>query len=40
VKTQYFDLSGRRVLVPSNGIYMKTIQYKNGTTATQKVVVK
>ena len=40
VKTEYFDLSGRRVLIPSNGVYVKSVQYKDGRTATQKVVVK
>lgn len=40
VKTEYFDLSGRRVLIPSTGIYIKNVQYKDGRTATQKVVVK
>lgn len=40
VKTEYFDLSGRKVLIPSNGVFIKNVQYKDGRTATQKVVVK
>ena len=40
VKTEYFDLSGRKVLLPANGVYIKSQQLKNGETVTQKVVVK
>lgn len=36
----YYDLSGRKVLVPSNGIYLQSIRYKDGTTLTKKVLMK
>jgi len=40
VKTEYYDMAGRKVLVPEGGIYVKTVRYQNGTTATEKVMVK
>lgn len=40
VKTEYFDLSGRKVLVPAHGVFIKTVHYRNGSSKTQKVVVK
>ena len=40
VKTEYFDLAGRKVLLPANGIYVKSQQMKNGQTVTTKVVIK
>jgi hypothetical protein len=40
VKTEYFDLSGRKVLLPSNGVYIQSQQLKNGETVTRKVVFK
>ena len=40
VKTQYYDLAGRRVLLPSGGIYVRTQQLKNGQSVTRKVVIK
>lgn len=40
VNTEYFDLSGRKVLLPSNGIYIQSQQLKNGETVTRKVVIK
>ena len=40
VTTEYFDLSGRKVLVPSPGIYVQSQQLKNGNTVCRKVVIK
>ena len=39
-KTEYFDLQGRRVLIPSNGIYVRSQQLKSGQTVNSKVVIK
>ena len=36
----YYDLSGRKVLIPNGGVYIKSIRYKDGTTLNQKVLVK
>ena len=36
----YYDLSGRKVLIPNGGVYIKAIRYKDGTTHNQKVLVK
>ena len=38
--TVYYDLSGRQVTNPRNGIYVKSVQYNNGTTVTRKVIMK
>lgn len=35
---EYYDLSGRKVSEPKNGIYMKTVEYANGKTSTIKIV--
>jgi len=40
VKTEYFDLSGRKVSVPSVGIYIQSRQYQNGQTVNRTVVIK
>jgi hypothetical protein len=40
IKTVYHDLSGRQVLIPSNGTYLKTVYYKDGTNHTNKVIIK
>ena len=40
VKTEYFDLSGRKVRVPSAGVYIQSRQYKDGHTVNRTVVVK
>ena len=40
VKTEYFDLAGRKVTLPSNGIYVQSQQMKNGNTVNHKVVIK
>ena len=40
VKTTYYDMSGRKVLVPSNGVYLKNVQYQDGTNHTEKVMIK
>jgi hypothetical protein len=40
LKTTYYDLSGRKVLVPTNGIYLKTVKLKNGEQQTTKVTLK
>ena len=39
-QTEYYDLTGRRVSVPANGVYMKVLRTKNGETHSQKVLVK
>jgi len=36
----YYDLSGRKVLMPNGGVYIKSVKYKNGQTDNQKVLVK
>ena len=38
VKTEYFDLSGRKVLIPTSGIYVRSQHMKNGKTVNSKVV--
>ena len=40
VSTVYYDLSGRRVLNPERGIYVKSETLSNGTVRTSKVVVR
>lgn len=40
VRTTYYDLSGRRVLIPSNGVYIKSQLTKDGQVHNQKVLVK
>lgn len=40
VKTEYYDLTGRKVLVPANGIYVKSQQLKNGETVNSKVIIR
>lgn len=40
VAEQWFDLSGRRVVNPENGIYMKRVEYSDGTVRTFKTVVR
>ena len=36
----YYDLSGRKVLLPNGGVYIKSVKYKNGQTVNEKVLVK
>lgn len=36
----YYDLSGRKVLVPNGGVYIKSVRYKDGSSTNQKVLVK
>jgi len=38
--TSYYDLSGRKVLRPSNGMFIKSVLLKNGKTETRKAFVK
>ena len=38
--TTYYDLSGRKVLLPSNGVYIQSVKMKNGQTVNRKVVLK
>jgi hypothetical protein len=38
--TTYYDLSGRKVLLPSNGVYVQSVKMKNGQTVNRKVVLK
>jgi hypothetical protein len=38
--TSYYDLSGRKVLRPSNGMFIKSVLLKNGKTETSKTFVK
>lgn len=40
VRTTYYDLSGRRVLIPSNGVYIKSQQTEDGMVHNQKVLIK
>ena len=37
---EYFDASGRRVSSPSNGLYIKSVKYSDGSVRTSKVVLK
>ena len=39
-KTVYYDLTGRLVANPSNGLFIKAVTYQNGKTVTKKVVLK
>lgn len=36
----YYDMAGRRTTLPSNGLFIKSVTYKNGTVKTSKVVIK
>jgi hypothetical protein len=40
ISSEYYDLSGRRIITPSNGIYVKRVVYSNGTVKTSKVAVR
>ena len=40
VNVVYYDLTGRRVQAPSNGIYIKSQQTRDGKVRTQKVLAK
>lgn len=37
VKTEFFDLSGRQIAQPKNGVYVITNTYNNGTQVTTKI---
>jgi len=39
-RTTYYDLSGRKVLLPETGVYLRTIEYKDGHSVSSKVVMK
>ena len=39
-KTVYYDLTGRLVVNPSNGLFIKAVTYQNGKTVTKKVILK
>lgn len=39
-KTVYYDLTGRQVTNPSNGLFIKSVTYQNGKTTTSKVILK
>lgn len=34
---QYFDITGRRIVNPSNGVYIKRVEYTNGTVKAVKI---
>lgn len=36
----YYDLAGRKIANPKNGVFVKSVQYKNGQSITRKVVMK
>ena len=38
VKTEYFDIAGRRIAQPENGIYIVRNTFSNGTTIATKIV--
>lgn len=38
VTIEYFDLSGRKVLKPENGVYIKRARLSNGTTRSSKIL--
>lgn len=40
LSTEYFDMAGRRVLNPSNGIYMKRVTYTDGMVNIFKEIIK
>lgn len=40
VRIEYFDMQGRKVMSPSNGIYIKTVTYSDGSVKTSKVALK
>lgn len=39
-KTVYYDLTGRQVANPSNGLFIKTVTSQNGKTVTKKLILK
>ena len=39
-ETVIYDLMGRRINAPANGVYVKTVRMQNGETRSQKVLVK
>jgi len=36
----YYDAAGRRVMLPSNGLFIKTVKYRNGEVKTSKVMMR
>jgi hypothetical protein len=40
VSTTYTDLSGRQVVEPHNGLYIKTVNYSDGSRKTTKVTIQ
>jgi len=40
IAINYYDLMGRKVELPSQGLYIKQVVYNNGTTKTTKVMMK
>ena len=40
VAETWYDLSGRRVANPANGIYIRRIEYSDGSTRSLKTVLK
>ena len=39
-KIVYYDLTGRQVTNPSNGLFIKSVTFQNGKTITSKVILK
>ena len=40
VRTVFYDLSGRRILNPSKGVYVKVVEHADGSRSTSKVSVR
>ena len=40
VKTEYYDITGRKTSTPTNGVYIKRTQLSDGTVKAQKVIIK
>ena len=40
IDVKFYDLSGREVINPENGIYIKRINFEGGKTITEKVVIR
>lgn len=36
----YYDAAGRKVILPSSGLFIKSVTYKNGEVKTSKVIIK
>jgi hypothetical protein len=40
VRQEWYDLSGRRIARPSQGLYLKVSRYADGSVKTEKVMLR